>query len=197
MSRLQTYLIPLGWFLSGTVAGALLLAVAVWNQLLTLSIELTLSDLLQLLVALFLALYIPLAIEGFRDRRKYSRDILVDQVQAFMVLMREVNGLLLDCARTNNTDESHRMRIKAAFITANLKSQSIEQRVRQDCSDSTEILNEMQGAHKKYFATVTSGSLYGSNGKADWQLWRQQELPFAELENACIDLVRFLRDVGR
>lgn len=123
-SRLRRNLLIAGIFLGGGAAGALLFAVATSYSLLTLSSELTIADLMEVLVALFLAVYIPLAIDAYRDKRKYSRDILVEQVQGFMGLLKEVNAVLLECARSGSTEESHRMRIKAAFITANLKVQA-------------------------------------------------------------------------
>lgn len=195
MPKATDRLPAIGIFSAGLISGGIIIAAALCTDSITLDGELSLSDLLQILIALFLALYIPFAIESSRDRHRYSRDILVDQVQGFLALMREINTLLLEAAKEGVTQESHRIRVRAAFITANLKVQAIEQRIQQDCKESSDVLSELRSSYKRYFDVVTGGSLYGSEGKADWSLWRKQEHPFITLENACVDLVRFLRDI--
>lgn len=185
----------IGIFSAGLISGGLIIAAALCTDSIEVEAKLSLSDLLQILIALFLALYIPFAIESSRDRHRYSRDILVDQVHGFLALLREINSVLLECAKEDVTQESDRIRVRAAFITANLKVQAIEQRVQQDCKESNDILSGLRSSYKEYYDAVTGGALYGSEGKADWSLWRKQELPFIALENVCVDLVRFLRDV--
>jgi hypothetical protein len=193
--RFGYHIVPLGWILLGFALGAIFLCLVVAYPILALTIELSLTDLIQIALALFLALYIPYALEASRERTRYSRDILVEEVQTFMALTRDVNKLLLECAQSGNTGPSERMQVRASFINANVKMQAIVQRVEQDCQDSSAVTTALRESYDGYYSVVTGGSLYGSNGKADWQLWRKQVLPFAELENAAIDLIRFLRDL--
>jgi len=183
-----------GWFVFGVLAGLLVAIVCSHFEILTFNGEVPIVDLAQLVAALFLAMYIPFAVERMRDRQRYARDLLVSQVQEIVEGAKSVNDILSACAMSGETDDRSKMQVRARFLTCNFKLSRLAERLIKECGDECQLaLDDFRKAYDTYFDAVTGGSLYGT-GKVDWSTWRQQESEFVQLQNAGIDLTRFLSD---
>lgn len=181
-----------GWIVFGALLG--LLGAIVFSYFFDLKIDgnLPIIDLAQLVAALFLAMYIPLAVERLRDRQRYSRDLLVTQLQDMLEGVASINKVIAECAGSGVTDDRNRMHIRARFITCNIKIGRFDLRLTKQCGgDCKDVLADFRKAYDSYYNAVTGGSLYGT-GRIDWAFWRTQEFCFVRLQNSGIDLVRFL-----
>jgi hypothetical protein len=178
---------------AAALVGAVLLSLAVLWAHLTIDSRVPIVDLAQLAATVFLAFYIPLALERYRDRVRSTRDLLIEDVTRFMLPVRAINEVMTACTHAAQTTERDRMRIRTAFLTANRKLGPLEQRIRAAGSHSCmEPLKELRAAYDGYWKAVTGGSLYGS-GQVDWDLWRTQEFAFGALEHAVSGLLESLR----
>jgi hypothetical protein len=181
-----------GLFLAGVLAGAALLPIIVLWSFIPIELTLPIIDIAQLAATVFLAFYIPLALQKYLERRRYVRELLVDHVRNLVAGVGMVNQVIRDCASNGKTDEADRMRVRTGLLTANLKMGPLEKRIRNDCGDEcTASLKAFRSAYDRYYDTVSGGDLYG-HGNITWELWRSQAFAFNRLEETATDLVQFL-----
>jgi hypothetical protein len=183
-----------GWFCAGMLVGALGLALMTTSGF-TIEKKMPIVDLAQLAATLLLAIYIPFAIDTFRDRAKSVRALLIDDVNNFVAVVRSVNSVLTSCTNSDTTTPQDVMRIRTGFLSGNVKLGRLEKRLfdvcQERCKDS---YYPFKDAYTSYWKAVTDGNLY-SGGKIDWNLWRKQEFPFATLEHRAAELLRFLNTI--
>jgi hypothetical protein len=189
----RNQLLRLGWFISGALSGAVLMIVLFVRYKLEIDATLPVIDLAQLAATMFLALYIPLALERLRDQQQYARNLLINHVLDLVAGVRAVNEVLRECASRAETHDRDRMQVRTRFLTSNAKMGRLEKRIGEACSDCTEPLRAFRAAYDKYYDAVTGGSLYGQ-GMVTWDFWRNQEFAFIHFENSATDLSRFLSD---
>jgi hypothetical protein len=185
-----------GWFVAGIPIGASLFAWASARDHVTLEHGVKIVDLAQLGATIFLALYIPLALETFRDRRKYAQEMLIDHIRSLVAGLESVNVYLRENADVSSPADPGCMRVRTGFTTANLKMARLKERLPLDCGEGCrQYLEDFRTAYDRYYDAVTGGSLYGQ-GLVTWKLWQKQEFAFALLRDAEIDLIRFVNDNG-
>jgi hypothetical protein len=149
-------------------------------------------DLAQLAATLFLALYIPFAVDRYRDRTRSVRALLIDDVKAFMTVVQAINAVMTACTNANVTTPQDMMRIRTRFLTANVRIGRLEKRLLDVFSKRCRShFDPFKSAYLSYWDAVTGGALYGG-APIDWDLWRKQEFAFASLEHAAAELVRYL-----
>lgn len=184
------WLVIAGWFIAGCLAGAVLLAFAeTWSSL-WIDTKIPILDLAQLAATVALALYIPLALENYRDKERSARTLLSDGVAEFMSVVRSINGVVTQCTHSKTTTPQDVMKIRTGFITANLKLGRLEQRIIGECPKRCAApLAAFKNGYDAFWRAVTGGALYGGT-PVDWNMWRRQELAFASLEHSSLDLLR-------
>jgi hypothetical protein len=186
------WFLAVGYFVTGIVVGAVLLAVLVlWGDF-SVDRRMPIVDLGQLAATLFLALYIPFAVDRYRDRARSVRALLLDDVRSFMTIVGDVNKVMTSCSNSSKTMPQDLMRIRSGFLSANVKIARLEGRLVNACGKGCRpSLDPFKQAYLKYWDAVTSGSLYGGT-PIDWDLWRKQEFAYASLEHAAAELLRYL-----
>lgn len=184
------------WFIAGVPAGSALYAWLSASNHLVLENSVRIVDLAQLGATIFLALYIPLALETYRDRRKYAQDMLIDHIRSLVAGLQAINEYLRDNAGVTPSADPKCMRVRTGFRSANLRMASLQRRLPIDCGDQcTQSLREFRKAYDRYFVAVTGGNYYGK-GVVSYSMWQYQEIIFVALRDAEIDLVRFINDHG-
>ena len=184
--------VAVGWCVTGMLVGAVLLSLLLrWGGF-TIDTKLPIVELAQLAAIVFLALYIPFAIESYIDRARSVRGLLVDDVRAFMSIVQGVNAVLTACTNAGVTTAQDLMRIRTGFLSGNVKLGRLEKRLFDTCGERCRpSFFPFKEAYIRYWHTVTGGSLYGG-GRVDWDLWRRQEFAFTSLEHEAAALVRYL-----
>jgi hypothetical protein len=159
----------------------------------TIERKMPIVELAQLAATLLLAVYIPFAIDTYRDRARSVRTLLMDDVNNFMLTVRGINGVMTDCTNRRKTTEQDVMRIRTGFLSGNLKLGRLEKRLFDVCADACkDSYYPFKDAYTCYWKAVTDGPLYSGGLQIDWDLWRKQELPFASLEHSAAGLLRYL-----
>jgi hypothetical protein len=183
----------------GLIAGAVPLAFvffALFTQVLHFDEKISITELALLSATVFLALYIPLALETFREKRKYAQEMLIEHIRSLVAGLQAVNDYLRDSADVTPSPDAKCMRVRTGFTTANLKMARLANRLPIECgANCVEHLTQFRAAYDRYFHAVTGGGLYGS-GLVTWTLWQHQEFAFVALRDAEVDLVRFVNDHG-
>jgi hypothetical protein len=186
------WFVAIGFVLTGILVGVVLLSVLVLWRHFEVDTRMPIVDLAQLGATLFLALYIPFAVDRYRDRARSVRALLIDDVRAFMALVQSINKVMTACTSNGKTTDQDVMRIRTGFLSANLKIGRLEKRVVDTCSKRCRTsFDPFKASYFKYWKVVTGGSLYGG-APVTWELWRSQELAFASLEHSAAQLVRYL-----
>jgi len=182
-----------GWFTAGILVGAVLMAVVTFWGGFTIDKKMPIVDLAQLAATLLLALYIPFAIDAYRDRARTVRTLLTDDVNSFLAVVRDINRVMTNCTNAGKTTPQDVMRIRTGFLTGNVKLGRVETRLFDVCKDRCkDSYYPFKDAYTRYWKAVTDGALYSGGVQIDWDLWRKQELPFASLEHAAAGLLRYL-----
>lgn len=178
-----------GWSLPGAAFGAVIMACLLhWSKLVVIYTAPVL-DLAQLAATLFLAFYIPMALETQRDNWRSVRGLFVDQSKLILEVVRTINATVTRCAHSGETAPDDLMVIRTRFQTADGKVASFQARVKAGCSEKcVEPLNAFRRAYNNYYRAVTGGSLYGGK-PVDYDLWRKQEAAFLVFENSVLDLI--------
>jgi hypothetical protein len=185
--------IALGWFIAGALTGATLVPVLVFWVDLSFDLKVPIVGLAQLAATLFLALYIPLALDNYRDRLRSVRAMLIDEVTGLMSVVRSINSVLTGCAQAEVTTQQDLMKVKTAFLTANVKIVRLDGRVKSEYAGSCyKPLNDFRRSYEGYWHAVTDGALYAGTA-VDWRLWRKQEFAFDVMDQSASDLARYLR----
>jgi hypothetical protein len=193
---LSRRLLAAAWFIAGVPVGSALFAWFAAHDLVALENSVKIVDLAQLGATIFLALYIPLALETYRERRKYAQEMLIEHIRSLVSGLQVVNDYLREKAGITPPADPKCMRVRTGFRTANLKMASIQSRLPLECGNHcSQHLSEFRSAYDRYYESVTNGKLYG-NGLVTWELWQRQEFAFIALRDAEIDLVRFVVDHG-
>jgi hypothetical protein len=184
------------WYAAGIVCGGALYAWASAYHMIKLESTTKVVELAQLAATIFLALYIPLALETYRDRRKYAQEMLIDHIRSFVSGLESVNAYLRENANASPPADLNSMRVRTGFITANLKMARLQERLPIECGEGCrQYVDDLRTAYDRYYEAVTDGSLYG-DGLVTWKLWKRQEFAFTSLQNAELDLIRFVNDHG-
>lgn len=184
--------ITLGWILAGVIIGVVLTPLMVFWRDVSFDLKLSVVGLAQLAATIFLALYIPLAIERYRDRLRSTKSMLLDEIAGFMTVARSINAGLTAAAQAGTTTQQDLMKIRTGFMTANARLARLDQQFTKEHPKScTRPLAVFRGAYENYWKAVTGGALYAGSA-VDWKLWRQQEFAFSSMELAASELTRFL-----
>jgi hypothetical protein len=184
------------WLIAGVPIGSALYAWLTASDHLVLENSVKVVDLAQLGATIFLALYIPLALETYRDRRKYAQEMLIDHIRSLIAGLQVINHYLRDNAGVTPSVDPKCMRVRTGFRSANLRMASLQRRLPVDCgSQCTQSLLAFREAYDRYFVAVTGGNLYGK-GLVTYTMWQYQEVVFVAMRDAEMDLVRFINDHG-
>jgi len=184
--------IALGWVLAGVVIGLALTPLLVFWFDVDFDLKLPVVGLAQLAATIFLALYIPLAIEGYRDRLRSSKSMLLDEISGFMAVVRSINTTATACAQAGATTKQDLMKIRSGFITGNIRFARLTKQFTDQHSESCAApLAAFRNAYEDYWKALTGGALY-AGVPVDWALWRRQEFALSSLELAASALTKFL-----
>ncbi len=176
----------------GCVIGVSLTVILLFRFSLSIDSTLSILSLAQLAVTLFLAFYIPLVLDRYRNTRNQLRELLIEHSKNLLSTITDIKETLTTCATKRNTSDEDKMIIKTKFMTAGYQLQILEQRLKSDGGEKCfEMLKPLKEAYFDYDRAVTGGSLYG-NGNVDWQLWRQQELKYWQFQCYILDMVQAL-----
>lgn len=163
---------------------------------LTFKKEVGVGEIANFLIALTIAILIPLLLHTWIDNKRFIKDYLIEEIKACLVTLTKIKEIVDDCYSNDSTSDKDKGRIVYLFSEVDRQINTFCEEMKHNFKkESKDIINIIKEANITYWKETTGGPLMNQQFKINYNFYNKHNSSFYKNEvviKKCISKINSL-----